>query len=177
MELPIVVPEPVSAVQVTNLTDTDRALFRVLDYPTIWEHIPGGPPASADALLERLLSPGRQPLAIRRAHALVGTSSYLFDAAEPDGIEIGATLLSPSAWGTGINATAKALMIGAAFAAGAHWVQLRTDERNGRSAAAIMKIPGAVELPARRERNITRPDGSVRTSRVFRIPGPDGRLR
>ena len=116
--------------------------------------------------------PGRQPLLIRHRGTVVGTSSYLFDEADPAGVEIGATLLAPPVWGTGVNTAAKTLMIDAAFGAGARWVQLRTDERNGRSAAAILKLPGAEEVASRREPQIVRVDGTIRTSRVFRIPAP-----
>jgi N-acetyltransferase len=50
-------------------------------------------------------------------------------------------------------------------------VQLRTDERNGRSAAAIRKL-GAIDLGIRQEQHVRR-DGSRRRSRIFRIDRPE----
>lgn len=44
----------------------------------------------------------------------------------------------------------KRLLLAALFQHGAQWVQLRTDERNGRSAAAIRKL-GAADLGLRQE--------------------------
>ncbi|ADG77810.1 N-acetyltransferase domain-containing protein OS=Tsukamurella paurometabola (strain ATCC 8368 / DSM / CCUG 35730 / CIP 100753 / JCM 10117 / KCTC 9821 /NBRC 16120 / NCIMB 702349 / NCTC 13040) OX=521096 GN=Tpau_1179 PE=4 SV=1 [Tsukamurella paurometabola] len=169
MKLPIAVPSAGDRVQVSALSRRED-LFAALDHAAVWQHIPGGAPETPEVMAERLSGAGRQPLLIDHTGTVLGTSSYLLDPADPGGIEIGATLLTPDAWGTGINSAAKALMIDAAFAAGAQWVQFRTDERNGRSAAAILKLPGAVEIASRREPHIVRSDGTVRTSRVFRIP-------
>ncbi|MBS9533665.1 peroxiredoxin [Mycobacterium sp. M1] len=63
-------------------------------------------------------------------------------------------------------------MLAAAFDGGADWVRLRTDERNQRSAAAILKLAGVTELPSRLEPQWIRADGTVRTSRMFAIPRP-----
>lgn len=46
----------------------------------------------------------------------------------------------PDVWGSGVNTVVKQLMLEAAMAAGAEWVQRRTDERNLRSAAAIARL-------------------------------------
>jgi N-acetyltransferase len=74
--------------------------------------------------------------------------------------------------GTGVNTTVKRLLLAVIFGHDAEWVQLRTDERNGRSAAAIQKF-GATELGIRQE-HLVRRDGTRRRSRIFRIerPGP-----
>ena len=66
----------------------------------------------------------------------------------------------------------KRLLLAVIFRHGAEWVQLRTDERNGRSAAAISKL-GAADLGVRQEHLIRR-DGRRRRSRIFRLdrPGP-----
>ncbi|NLG55302.1 MAG: hypothetical protein GX542_06590 [Rhodococcus sp.] len=63
-------------------------------------------------------------------------------------------------------------MISAAFAAGASRVRLRADERNVRSAAAILKIPGVVEDVPRLDSVWLRSDGTQRTSRFFWIERP-----
>jgi N-acetyltransferase len=56
------------------------------------------------------------------------------------------------------------------FRHGAEWVQLRTDERNARSAAAICKL-GATDLGIRQE-DLIRRDGTRRRSQIFRLDGP-----
>ena len=58
------------------------------------------------------------------------------------------------------------------FRYGAQWVQLRTDERNGRSAVAIRKL-GAADLGIRQE-HLVRRDGTRRQSRIFRLDRPGG---
>jgi RimJ/RimL family protein N-acetyltransferase len=71
-----------------------------------------------------------------------------------------------------INTAVKRLLLAVIFRHGAQWVQLRTDERNGRSAAAIRKL-GASDLGIRQE-HLVRRDGTRRNSRMFRLdrPGP-----
>ena len=70
-------------------------------------------------------------------------------------------------WGTGVNAEVKRLLLAVIFRHGAQWVQLRTDERNGRSAAAIRKLD-ATDLGLRQE-HLMRRDGTRRLSRIFRL--------
>jgi RimJ/RimL family protein N-acetyltransferase len=93
-------------------------LYDALDHDRVWEHIPGTRPKSPESLAALLTVPERQPLIIRDRGAIVGTSSYLFDPDRSHEVEIGATLLTPSAWGTGVNAQAKHIMVDAAFSAG-----------------------------------------------------------
>jgi N-acetyltransferase len=103
---------------------------------------------------------------------VVGITSVLFDPHDPAGAEVGGTLLDPGVWGTGVNTEVKRLLLAVIFRHGAQWVQLRTDERNGRSAAAIRKL-GATDLGIRQE-HLVRQDGTRRRSRIFRLdrPGP-----
>lgn len=63
------------------------------------------------------------------------------------------------------------MLLAALFEAGASWVQLRTDVRNTRSAAAIRKL-GAVEVGVRQDSRVRR-DGSLRRSVFFRIARPE----
>ncbi|MCL7458316.1 GNAT family protein [Micromonospora echinofusca] len=154
-------------------------LFRVLDDPIVWLHIPGGAPDSAATLATRFarrLADGlRSTWVIEVAGDVVGTRSFLLDPDDDAGVEIGSTYLSPRLWGSGVNRRTKQLMASAAFDDGAASVQFRTDERNLRSAAAILKL-GAVELPAREDRWI-RTDGTRRVSRFFRLSSGVRRLR
>ncbi|TWS22976.1 GNAT family N-acetyltransferase [Tsukamurella sputi] len=177
MRLPIDVPAvPSSGVEVTAffIAISDE-LFAALDHEQVWAHIPGPQPTSPTALVSKLSGDStiRQVLVIRAHGRAIGTTSYYLDPLAPQGVEIGATLFTPNAWGSGVNAVVKSAMIDASFEAGAQWVQFRTDERNGRSAAAILKLPGAVELSPRLEPEKIRKDGTVRTSRMFRIPRPE----
>ncbi len=75
-------------------------------------------------------------------------------------------------WGTGVNTEVKRRLLAVIFRHGAQWVQLRIDERNGRSAGAIRKL-GAKDLGIRQEHLVHR-DGTRRRSRIFRLdrPGP-----
>jgi RimJ/RimL family protein N-acetyltransferase len=86
-------------------------------------------------------------------------------------VEVGGTLLGPGVWGTGVNTEVKRLLLAVMFRQGAEWVRLRTDVRNGRSAAAIRKL-GATELGVRQE-DLVRRDGSRRNGWIFRL----GRLQ
>ncbi|GAB3196799.1 hypothetical protein GCM10027062_06880 [Nocardioides hungaricus] len=147
------------------------ALFAALADERAWEHIPRAippDPAALDAMIQVKLADGhRTTLAIRLDHRIVGMTSVLFDPTDPDGVEVGGTQLDPAVWGTGVNARAKRLLFAAVFAQGAQWVQLRTDERNGRSAAAIRKL-GARDLGVHQDHRVRR-DGTQRRSLVFRV--------
>jgi N-acetyltransferase len=101
---------------------------------------------------------------------VVGSTSFLtlrwyFDRAVPDAVEIGRTWLAASAQRTAVNSEAKLLMLTHAFET---WnvvrVDLKTDERNARSRAAIERL-GA------------RLDGIVRNWQPSFVPGEEGRPR
>ena len=167
-----------------TLSDTDIALapfignediselYAALTAP-VWEHAPGGAPADAGDLRRRMIAriAGDPPLCrtwlIRLNGAIVGTTSHFVLTDQPDALEIGATYMSPTVWGAGVNARVKRLMIEAARDAGARRIVFQTDERNHRSARAIKKL-GALPRGSRVEK-IIRPDGSVRTSLLFEL--------
>jgi RimJ/RimL family protein N-acetyltransferase len=68
-------------------------------------------------------------------------SPYQRGAEAPDVVEIGGTWLAPSAQRTGINTEAKLLMLTHAFETWrVHRVSLKTDARNARSRAAILRL-------------------------------------
>jgi len=76
----------------------------------------------------------------------IGSSSYLTARPEHDGLEIGWTWLTPSAWRTGANLEAKLLMLDNAFAElGCMRVEFKTDSRNDRSRAALEGIGATFE--------------------------------
>lgn len=70
-------------------------------------------------------------------------------------VEIGATWLTPSAWGSGANVEAKLLMLDHAFGTlGCVRVEFRTDARNQRSRAALAALPAHFEGVLRKQRTI-----------------------
>jgi len=177
MDWPLPFPAEMSAgtVSVRRYDPADAAeLFGPLADERVWEHMSRASPADAAALDEviraRLADGDRVTFTVRHGGRAVGITSVVFDPRDPAGAEIGGTLLDPGVWGTGVNTEAKRLLLAVIFGHGARWVQLRTDERNGRSAAAIRKL-GAADLGTRQE-DLTRRDGTRRTSRIFRLGRP-----
>ncbi|MBI3677141.1 MAG: GNAT family N-acetyltransferase [Proteobacteria bacterium] len=80
--------------------------------------------------------------AVRRLSdgAIVGSTSYLDILPNDARVEIGATWYVAEAQGTAINPEAKLLLLKNAFDAGYNCVYLKTDSRNARSRAAILKL-------------------------------------
>ena len=89
----------------------------------------------------------------------------------PDGAEIGGTLLAPGVWATGVDTEVKRLLLAVLFRHGAAWVQLRTDERNQRSAAAILKL-GATEHAQPRVSTSFAGTAPSAAAAIFRIARP-----
>jgi N-acetyltransferase len=179
MDWPVRFPAEMSAgtISVCCYDPADAAeLLESLADERVWEHMSRAVPADAAALDEiirsRLADGYRVTFTIRHGGRAAGITSVLFDPRDPAGAEIGGTLLDPGVWGTGVNTQVKRLLLAVIFRHGAQWVQLRTDERNRRSAAAIRKL-GATDLGIRRE-HLVRRDGTRRRSRIFRLdrPGP-----
>jgi N-acetyltransferase len=179
MDWPVRFPAELSAgtISMRCYDPADAAeLFSSLADERVWEHMSRAVPADAAELGEvigsRLADGYRATFTIRQGGRAVGITSVLFDPHDPAGAEVGGTLLDPGVWGTGVNTEVKRLLLAVIFRCGAQWVQLRTDERNGRSAAAIRKL-GATDLGLRQE-HLVRRDGTRRRSRIFRLdrPGP-----
>jgi N-acetyltransferase len=118
-----------------------------------------------ESIRSKLADGSRVTFTIRQGGRVVGMTSVLFDPHDPAGTEVGGTQLDPRVWGTGVNTGVKRLLFDVIFRHGAEWIQLRTDERNGRSAAAIRKL-GATDLGVRQDHRARR-DGTLRQSRVF----------
>jgi RimJ/RimL family protein N-acetyltransferase len=178
MDWPVRFPAEMSTgtISVRPYSSTDAAeLFTALDDERAWEHIPLAIPADATALdesiLSRLADDDRVTFTVRQADRVVGMTSVLFDPRDPAGVEVGGTQFDPRVWGTGVNTEVKRLLFVVIFRHGAQWIQLRTDERNGRSAAAIRKL-GARDLGVHQDHYVRR-DGTRRRSRFFRVHRPD----
>ena len=104
---------------------------------------------------------------------ILGSTSY-FDLAEKDGrVEIGSTWYGAASRGTRVNPEAKLLLLGNAFDAGYHCVVLRTDAKNARSRAAILKLgakqDGILRAAVWMPPGISRDQGYFRDSVFFSI--------
>jgi RimJ/RimL family protein N-acetyltransferase len=184
MQWPVRFPVEMSAgtISVRSYEPADAAqLLEALGDERVWEHMSRGIPADAvelDGVIGSRLTDGcRATFTVRQRGRAVGITSVVFDPDDSAGVEVGGTLLAPDVWGTGVNTEVKRLLLAVIFRNGAEWVQLRTDERNGRSAAAIRKL-GATDLGIREEPFVRR-DGTPRQSRIFRVarPGVSARRR
>jgi RimJ/RimL family protein N-acetyltransferase len=83
-----------------------------------------------------------------------GMSNYLDVDPHHHTVEIGSTYYAPDFRGGAVNPSAKRLLLGHAFDAGAHRVQFRVDAANARSRAAVLKL-GAVQEGILRHDKIT----------------------
>lgn len=106
---------------------------------------------------------------VRRADAqLVGSTRFLDIRRPHRALEIGNTWLAPAAQRTAINTEAKYLQLRHAFEQlGAVRVQLKTDERNAASRAAIARLGCVAEGILRNYQ--TRDDGFVRNTAIFSL--------
>lgn len=99
---------------------------------------------------------------------VLGSSAYLDVAPRHRAVEVGYTWFAREHRGTRVNPAAKLLMLGHAFeTCGAVRVQLKTDERNETSRAAIAKLGAQEEGRLRCHRLM--PDGHWRTTVYFSV--------
>jgi RimJ/RimL family protein N-acetyltransferase len=102
----------------------------------------------------------------------VGMTRYLNIEAPHKKLEIGSTWYEPSVWGGPVNPECKYLLMRHAFETlGFHRVEYKTDVRNARSRAAILKL-GATQEGIFRKHMIMA-DGHVRDSVYFSIIDSD----
>ena len=115
----------------------------------------------------------RVAYAVRRLadERIVGTTSFLHIDPTNRGVEIGSTFLHAEARAGAFNPDMKLAMFAHAFAAGAIRVEIRTDERNLRSQAAIAKL-GAVREGVFRKQKILW-NGEMRATVVFSVIDDD----
>jgi len=119
------------------------------------------------------------PFATRRSDTgeIIGMTRFLtlrwfFEREYPDGVEIGGTFLAAAAQRTAANTEAKLLMMAHAFDVwGVRRLDLKTDERNGRSRRAIERIGGQFEGVLRnwQAAQVTGEDGLTRNSAIYSI--------
>jgi RimJ/RimL family protein N-acetyltransferase len=163
-------------VRLEPLAEGHRAdLARAADQAQIWEHMPicasgDGFDAWFDQALDVALAGREAVWAVRTSSdgALVGSTRYLAIEPAHRRLEIGHTWYSPRVWASQVNPACKLALLRYAFESlGCNRVELKTDNRNHRSQAAIAKL-GAV-----REgvfcAHMVRRDGSLRDSVYFSI--------
>jgi len=106
------------------------------------------------------------------SNRVAGTTRYLDLRRAHRALEIGYTWLAPGFQRTVVNTEAKYLLLRHAFEAlGAVRVQLKTDERNARSRAAIERLGARFEGILRNYQ--TRADGFVRNTAMYALTGAD----
>jgi RimJ/RimL family protein N-acetyltransferase len=144
-----------SLVRLEPLTEVHREPLRsVAMHPEIWQWIDrrvtededGFDQAFDGRLLARKMGDEHGFASLSADGDPLGSSSYLAPRPIHDGVEIGNTWLTPSAWRTGANVEAKLLMLGFAFEdLGCMRVELKTDARNERSRGAMEALPAKFE--------------------------------
>jgi predicted thioesterase/RimJ/RimL family protein N-acetyltransferase len=158
-----------------------EGLFEAGRHREIWRHLPGAPfaaPEDARRYVEaavRGTGAGSEVAfaVLRRSDGrVVGTTRYLDIRRGDRALEIGWTWLTPAVQRTPVNTECKYLLLRHAFETlGAVRVQLKTDLRNERSQAAIVRIGATREGVLRR--HMTLPDGHVRDTVMFGITDAD----
>ncbi|OUC79314.1 GNAT family N-acetyltransferase [Streptosporangium minutum] len=140
----------------------------------VWRWLPIPTPRTEDELArtaERLIDdPEHVPFAVilRETGRAVGWTTYIATPGYADSIEIGWTWYGRAVWRSAVNTACKILLIDHAFdKLGVNRVQLKTDNLNTRSQAAIQRIGGLHEGVLRRQRR--RPDGTWRDTVYFSI--------
>ncbi|MBL4697484.1 MAG: GNAT family N-acetyltransferase [Phycisphaerales bacterium] len=98
----------------------------------------------------------------------IGSTSFMEIRPDHYGLEIGSTWIRKSARGTRVNPAMKHLMLEHAFEnLDAIRVELKTDERNAQSRAAILKL--GAEFEGIRRNHIIMPDGHFRNSACYSV--------
>jgi RimJ/RimL family protein N-acetyltransferase len=144
-----------SAVRLEPLAEEHREPLRsVAIHPEVWQWIDRRVTQTEEGfdgwfdgrLLARKLGDEHGFATLTAAGEPLGSSSYLAPRPIHDGVEIGNTWLTPSAWRSGVNVEAKLLMLAFAFEElGCMRVELKTDARNERSRGAMEALPAKFE--------------------------------
>jgi len=164
-------------VRLEPLTEEHREPLRsVAGEPEIWQWMDRRVIESEDGfdqwfdgrLLARKMGEEYAFATLTAAGEPLGSSSYLAPRPIHEGLEIGWTWLTPSAWRSGANVEAKLLMLGLAFdQLGCIRVELKTDARNERSRAAMAALPAKFEGIFRK--HMLMPITGVRDSAYFSV--------
>ena len=156
--------------------DHREPLRSVAIHPEVWQWIDRRVTETEDGfdawfdgrLLARKMGDEHGYATLSTSGEALGSSSYLAPRPIHDGVEIGNTWLTPSAWRGGANVEAKLLMLGFAFEElGCMRVELKTDARNERSRAAMEALPAKFEGIFRKHMRM--PITGVRDSAYFSV--------
>jgi N-acetyltransferase len=167
-------------VRLEPLVEAHRdGLARAADRTDIWEHMPSdasgaGFAAWFDLSLDCALRGREAVWAVRTMSegALVGSTRYLAIERQHRRLEIGHTWYAPGVWGSYVNPACKLALMRYAFEGlGFNRVELKTDNRNLRSQAAIAKLGATREGVFRA--HMVRRDGSLRDSVYFSVVRPE----
>ena len=166
-----------SLVRLEPLVEEHREPLRsVAGHPEIWQWMDRRVTESEDGfdqwfdgrLLARKMGDEHAFATLSADGEPLGSSSYLAPRPIHDGVEIGWTWLTPSAWNTGANVEAKLLMLDFAFEGlGCMRVELKTDARNERSRGAMEALPAKFEGIFRK--HMLMPVTGVRDSAYFSV--------
>jgi RimJ/RimL family protein N-acetyltransferase len=168
-------------IRLDPLTHDDLpALYRAIGHPVVFSWGYGGGLAAYRETEEEFVEWAKGhyrfdtgiPYAVRiiggpHDNELVGTSSLADFDLRREAAHLGWTAYDPRVWGTAVNAEAKLLLLGHAFAAGFGRVKIQTDVLNARSKAAIAGIGATFEGVLRRDQ--PRADGTWRDTAVFSV--------
>ena len=156
------------------LVETDRMEMGLATHdPSLWLNWPRAmSPSTWDENFDWMLAEqaaGRWLLHTVRGPngAILGQTCYLAIHKEHHRVEIGGTWYVAHVHGTKVNPACKLMMLGNAFACGAERVELKTDARNGRSRAAMLKMGGVFEGIHRH--HMLRPDGTWRDTAWYSV--------
>ncbi|HEU5253857.1 MAG TPA: GNAT family protein [Solirubrobacterales bacterium] len=171
------VPLEGKLVRLEPLTEEHREPLRsVSDHPEVWQWTDRRVTESDEGfdtwfdgrLLARKMGDEHAFATLSADGSPLGSSSYLAPRPIHDGVEVGWTWLTPSAWRTGANVEAKLLMLGFAFdELGCMRVELKTDARNERSRGAMEALPAKFEGIFRK--HMLMPVTGVRDSAYFSV--------
>jgi RimJ/RimL family protein N-acetyltransferase len=163
-------------VRLEPLAESHReGLARAADDPAIWAHMPADASGARfgawfDAAMTAARTGEHAVWAVRTLgdDALVGSTRYLAIDPHHRRLEVGHTWYAPQVWGGKVNPACKLALLRYAFETLAfNRVELKTDNRNLRSQAAIAKLGATREGVFRA--HMVRPDGSLRDSVYFSI--------
>jgi RimJ/RimL family protein N-acetyltransferase len=119
----------------------DPSIFRYMVYPGDFDRW----------FDDALAAPADVTFAVARDGRAAGSTRYLNFEPAHRRVEIGWTWLAPSSWGTGANTEAKLLLLEHAFERhGLQRVEFKTDARNARTRAALLKVGAQFEGIARK---------------------------
>ncbi len=156
-----------------------EGLAAAADHAAIWEHMPMPADGAAfgawfEAALAMARSGKEAVWAVRTLAdgVLVGSTRYLAIEAAHRRVEVGHTWYTPAVWATAVNPACKFALFRYGFEAlGLNRIELKTDNRNTRSQAAIAKLGATREGVFRA--HMVRRDGSLRDSVYFSVVRSD----